>query len=58
LVIVGAGSSLAVLDATTGQRLFLYTDPAIVSNFWGAASVSNGVLYMGNKDGNLYAFGL
>ncbi len=58
LVIVGAGSSLVVLDTTTGQRLFLYTDPTIGSDFWGAASVSNGMLYMGNKDGNLYAFGV
>lgn len=24
----------------------------------GAASVSNGVLYIGNKDGQIYAFGL
>ncbi len=58
LIIMGADTRLVVLDATTGQKLFLYADPTSGSKFWGAASVSNGVLYMGNLDGNLYAFGL
>jgi len=58
LVIVGADAKLVVLDATTGSKLFLYNDTTSGSKFWGGASVSNGVLYIGNLDGNLYAFGL
>lgn len=58
LVIAGAGSSLIVLNAQSGQQLFRYLDSARSSFFFGAASVSNGVLYIGNKDGQIYAFGL
>lgn len=58
LVIAGAGSSLIVLNAQSGQQLFVYHDTAASSFFWGAASISNGVLYIGNKDGQIYAFGL
>ena len=57
LVIVGAVRYLLVLDATTGNQLFSFQDATTGSAFWGAASVSNGVLYIGNKDGYLYAFG-
>lgn len=58
LAIVGAGRSLFVINATTGQKLYTFTDSATSSRFWGPASISNGVLYIGNMDGNLYAFGL
>jgi len=57
LVIVGASTNLLVLDAKSGQQLFAFHDGTKGSFFYGAASVSNGVLYIGNKDGNLYAFG-
>ena len=58
LVIVGAGKYLFVLNAKTGQQLFMYHDQTSGSFFYGAASVSNGVLYIGSKDGTLFAFGL
>jgi PQQ-like domain len=58
LVIAGAGRSLIVLNAQSGQQLFSYQDTASSSFFWGTASVSDGVLYIGNKDGQIYAFGL
>jgi len=58
LVILGQGTYMMVLDATSGNTLFRYDDTNSSSRFWGWASVSNGVLYIGNKDGRLYAFAL
>lgn len=56
LVVLGQGTYMMVLDATSGNTLFRYNDTNSGSRFWGWASVSNGVLYIGNKDGRLYAF--
>lgn len=58
LVIEGAYSDLAVLNTATGQQLFLYHDGATNSDFWGTATVSNGMLFVGNQDGKIYAFGV
>jgi polyvinyl alcohol dehydrogenase (cytochrome) len=58
VVVVGEGTDMVVMDTTTGQTLFTYHDANSRSNFYGAASISNGVLYIGNRDGNLYAFGM
>lgn len=54
----GQGTYLMVIAASTGQTLFRYQDTNSGSLFYGAASISNGVLYIGNQDGHLYAFGL
>lgn len=54
---VGAGTSFMLVDATTGNQLFSYTDSANKSDFLGPGSIANGQLYQGNMDGNLYAFG-
>ena len=56
LVILGQGTYLMILSATSGSTLFRYNDTNSGSRFWGWASVSNGVLYIGNNDGRLYAF--
>ncbi|WP_165423679.1 PQQ-binding-like beta-propeller repeat protein [Ktedonosporobacter rubrisoli] len=58
LVFTGAGSHVVVLDAATGRELYVYRDTSHASTFWGGVTVSNGVMYMGNEAGNLYAFGL
>jgi outer membrane protein assembly factor BamB len=60
LVVVGVGVSLMIFDTTTGKQLFTYQDSAhsTTSNFLGPASISNGILYAGNMDHYLYAFGL
>ncbi len=58
VVVVEDGSAMVVLNATSGQTLFSYKDPTKGSVFYGAASISNGMLYVGNFDGNFYAFGL
>ena len=58
IVVVEEGSEFDIFSAASGKTLFSYNDPSSYSLFWGAASISHGVLYIGNFDGNLYAFGL
>jgi polyvinyl alcohol dehydrogenase (cytochrome) len=53
----GAGNTVYAAETSTGAILWSHQDTSIGSNFWGAASISNGHLYFGNQDGNLYAFG-
>ena len=57
VIIVGATRHMEVLDATTGKELYSFFDPAVGASFWGAATVANNVLYIGDTKGNLYAFG-
>jgi polyvinyl alcohol dehydrogenase (cytochrome) len=57
LVELGVGPSLLIVNSSTGAPLFTFTDTGPNSNFWGPGSISNGVLYQGNRDGKLYAFG-
>jgi outer membrane protein assembly factor BamB len=54
VAVVSEGKHLAVIATVTGQILFNY---AAARRFWGTASISNGVLYLGNVNGQLYAFG-
>jgi outer membrane protein assembly factor BamB len=58
VVVVGQGTDLNVFAAATGQSLFHYHDALPNASFLGAASISKGVIYIGNQDRNLYAFGL
>jgi len=57
LVVVGWAKNLYVVNSATGQKLFSYVDTASNAKFWGAATISNGVLYVGSRSGNLFAFG-
>ena len=57
LVETGSGSSLFLYNSSTGQQLFTYADTSKKSDFWGAATIINGTLFLGNMDGYLYAFG-
>jgi polyvinyl alcohol dehydrogenase (cytochrome) len=57
VLFIGDGTYFQAIDATTGGSLFSYQDTSAGSNFWGAASISNGIAYIGNQDGTLYAFG-
>ena len=57
LAVVGVGISLLIVDSSTGNPLFTFRDINAGSKFYGPASISNGVLYIGNADGRLYAFG-
>lgn len=54
---VGQGTYLMGIRTSDGTTLFTYQDSTSGSDFWAAPSVSNGMVYMGNQDGNLYAFG-
>jgi polyvinyl alcohol dehydrogenase (cytochrome) len=58
LVVVGAGNSMSVVNSLTGQILFTYQDTTLNGDFWGAATIFNGILYDGSKSGELFAFGL
>lgn len=58
VVVVGEGTYVIVVDAVSSQTLFRFDDTNSGSRFYGPASISNGMMYIGNMDDNLYAFGL
>lgn len=55
LVIDEAGSTVEVLSAASGIRLYSYTTAGPI---YAAASISNGTIFTGSVDGNVYAFAL
>jgi outer membrane protein assembly factor BamB len=55
LVIDGAGSTLEVLDATNGSRIYSFKAGSV---FYGAPSVASGQIFAGSFDKNVYAFGI
>jgi polyvinyl alcohol dehydrogenase (cytochrome) len=55
VVAANAGDHALVVDSTKGDVLFDYTERS-TNYFFGAASISDGVLYVANNDGNLLAF--
>lgn len=57
LVEFGWGNTMMLVNSATGATLFTYQDTARGSTFLAPASISNGVLYVGNADGTFYAFG-
>jgi len=57
VVFVGAGNTVYAVNMNNGAILWTYQDTLTGSNFWGPAAISNGIAYIGNQDGNLYAFG-
>lgn len=56
LVVFGDGNTLNVADSTNGTILFSYTSTRPGAVFQGSATISNGVLYIGDDHGDLYAF--
>ena len=58
VAIVTEGTSIVLIATSSGQILKTLTDTNSGSLYYGAASVSLGVLYVGNMDGRLYAYGL
>jgi polyvinyl alcohol dehydrogenase (cytochrome) len=54
---VGAGNTVYGVSTSTGAILWSHVDTNNGSGFWGATAISNGQVYVGNQDGNLYAFG-
>jgi polyvinyl alcohol dehydrogenase (cytochrome) len=57
VAVVGEGNTLAVLATTDGHTLYTYQDTNSGALFYGPASISNGILYIGDIDGYLFAFG-
>ncbi len=57
VVFVGQGTYLMGIRASDGTTLFRYNDLNSGSRVWGSPSISNGMVYIGNMDRNLYAFG-
>jgi outer membrane protein assembly factor BamB len=55
LVIDGAGSTLEVLNAGNGSRLYSFRAGSV---FYGAPSVASGQIFAGSFDKNVYAFGI
>ncbi len=55
LVFDDAGATFEVLDAATGTRLYSYTTGNLL---YAAPSISNGQVFTGGTDNNVYAFGL
>jgi outer membrane protein assembly factor BamB len=58
LVVVGWGNTMYVVNSANGTTLFAFQDKSNNAKFWGAATISNGVLLDGSRSGKLYAFGL
>ncbi len=50
------GPNLVLVDATSGATLFTHPG-STTARFYGSPSLSNGVLYVGDRNGHLYAFG-
>lgn len=57
LLFVTEGPDLVALDARNGAQLFAFTDTN-ETPFYGPATVAGGVVYAGNTDGNLFAWGV
>lgn len=57
LAVIGTGMSFEVYSADTGALLYTYTDTQTNSSFVGSASIANGQILYGNRDGNLIAVG-
>jgi polyvinyl alcohol dehydrogenase (cytochrome) len=54
---VDAGNTVYAVGTSAGTILWSYQDTASGSKFWGPPVISNGQVYVGNQDKNLYAFG-
>lgn len=57
IVVVGWSSNMYVVDSAHGTTLFKYQDKTSNAKFWGAATISNGMLFDGSRSGKLFAFG-
>jgi polyvinyl alcohol dehydrogenase (cytochrome) len=57
LVFVDGGNTVYAIGANRGTIVWSYKDTHRGSLFWGAPTVSGGRVYVGNRDGHLYAFG-
>ncbi len=59
VIALGEGDALVLLNASNGQTLFKKWDTTTsgLSNYYGGPAIANGTVYIGNEDGNFYAYG-
>jgi len=65
VAVVGAGPDIIVMSTADGTTLFTFHDPnpapaplTGTAKFWASPSIGQGVVYLGNVDGMLFALGL
>ena len=56
IVVISEGHFVTLVDTQTGAALNQFRDTASNSIFYGAPSISHDMVFVGNMDGNLYAF--
>lgn len=57
VIAVGEGTAIDLVATADGSNLFKAWDHHRGSEYYGAAAISHGVLYIGNRDGYFYAYG-
>jgi hypothetical protein len=57
VVAVGEGTALWLMATSDGHDLFKTWDLTTNSKYYAGPTIANGVVYIANKDGNLYAYG-
>jgi len=55
---VSQGNTVIVVNAANGKTLARLSDKLHGSLLYGAPTISNGILFVGNMDGNLYAYSI
>jgi polyvinyl alcohol dehydrogenase (cytochrome) len=58
VVAASQGNTVIVMNASTGATVARLHDNLIGSLLYGGPSISNGVLFVGNIDGNIYAYSI
>ena len=58
VVAASQGNTVIVMNASTGATVARLHDSLIGSKLYGGPTISNGILFVGNLDGNIYAYSL
>ena len=58
VVAASQGNTVIVMNASTGATVARLHDNVTGSRLYGGPSISNGVLFVGNIDGNIYAYSI
>ena len=58
VVAASQGTTVIVMNASSGSTVARLTDNLAGSTLYGGPSISNGVLFVGNIDGHIYAYSL
>jgi len=57
VVAVGEGTAIWLMATSDGHSLFKTWDTSTNSKYYGAPTIANGVVYIGNKNGKFYVYG-